>query len=143
MKSVEQTEAQSQAVFRKTLQKYIVLQIPGAVMVGLLLIVFYYVGYISVGMGALLFTGWLVKDAAMFRVLRSAYEPGPLHGTEALVGRSGIVVDDLAPKGLVRIGSEHWTAEAAETTSKLSRGARVRVVSVEGYTVTVAGEDGA
>ena len=127
-------------MFRKTVQKYIVLQIPGAVMVGLLLVAFYYAGYISVGMGALLFTGWLVKDAVMFRVLRSAYEPGPPHGTAALIGKRGVVIDELSPKGSVRIGSEHWSAVAADAAEPPGRGAKVRVVSVDGYIVTVDGE---
>lgn len=139
--TVEETASQSQADFRKTVRKYAVLQIPGAFMVGVLLVVFYYAGYISSSMGALLFTGWLVKDAVMFRFLRKAYEPGPPHGTEALVGLRAVVVDALSPKGSVRIGSEHWTAIASDGAKPLGRGTRVRVVSVDGYTVTVTGED--
>lgn len=134
---MEQTDSQRQAIFRKTVQKYMVMQIPGATMVGVLLVIFYYAGYISVGMGALLFTGWCVKDAVMFRFLRSAYEPGPPHGTEALVGLRGVVVDELAPTGSVRIGSEHWTARVADASKRFGRGSKVRVVSVDGYTVIV------
>ena len=141
MMNLEETVSQSEANFRKTVQKYIVLQIPGAFMVAVLLVVFHYSGYITPSMGLLLFVGWLVKDAVMFRVLRKAYEPGPSYGTDALVGLSAVVVDELAPKGSVRIGSEHWSAIAADSATPLDRGTEVRVVSVDGYTVTVAAED--
>lgn len=135
------SELQSQAIFRRTLQKYIVMQIPGATMVAVLLVVFYYAGYISMGMAALLFTGWCVKDAVMFRFLRSAYEPGPPHGTDALIGLRGVVVDELAPTGSVRVGAEQWSARAADANHTLEAGARVRVVAVDGYTLTVARDE--
>ena len=141
MVNLEDNRSQSEANFRKTVRKYIVLQIPGAFMVAVLLVVLHYSGYITPGMGLLLFAGWLIKDAVMFRVLRKAYEPGPSHGTDALVGLRAVVVDELAPKGSVRIGSEHWSAIAADPATSLGRGTEVRVVSVDGYTVTVAAEN--
>ena len=41
MMNLEETVSQSEANFRKTVQKYIVLQIPGAFMVAVLLVVFH------------------------------------------------------------------------------------------------------
>jgi len=125
---------------RKTLQKYLVLQIPGAVMVGFLLVGLSYADLLSRVTAVALFVGWCAKDALMYRFVRSAYEPGPLHGTAALVGQRGVVIHELAPTGLVRLSSEQWSARAAEESATLSEGTPVRVVSVDGYVVTVVRE---
>lgn len=131
----------SHDVNRKTVQKYILLQIPGATMVGFLLAFFYYMGTLSGAMALLLFAGWCVKDAVMFRFVRKAYEPGPPHGTEALIGRPAVVVEALQPEGRVRVGPEHWKARAETEGTHIAEGTPVRVVSVDGYTVIVAGFD--
>jgi membrane protein implicated in regulation of membrane protease activity len=122
---------------RKTLRKYLVLQIPGAVLVAILLTGFHYSGFITALMAFALFAGWCIKDAVMYRFVRSAYEPGPPHGTEALVGKVGTVEKHLAPTGTVRIGAEHWSARAEPATEEICCGASVRVVSVDGYIVSV------
>ena len=121
----------------KTLRRYLLFQIPEAIFVGLLLAGLHYFGLISLPIAVGLFAAWCVKDAVMYRFVRSAYGPGPLHGTAALVGKSGVVVRALAPEGSVRLGAEHWSARTAAGVSQLSLGTRVRVVSVEGYVVTV------
>ena len=136
--SDEQDAARSRS--RKTLQKYLVLQIPGAILVGILLVFLYYVELLSLRLSVLFFIGWCIKDALMYRFVRSAYEPGPPHGTAALVGQRGIVVQDLAPTGSVRVSAEHWSARAAKKDTTLTQGTSVRIVSVDGYVVTVVRE---
>jgi membrane protein implicated in regulation of membrane protease activity len=125
---------------RRTLRKYVLFQIPGIVLVGLLLIGLRAAELLPTVTAVLFFFGWCAKDALMYRFVRSAYEPGPPHGTAALVGMRGVVVDDLDPKGSVRLGAEHWTARPAGGVSSLSRGSLIRVVSVDGFTVTVVGD---
>jgi membrane-bound ClpP family serine protease len=44
-------------------------------------------------------------------------------------------VRDLDPVGVVRVGSEEWTAETAGP--KVEKGARVRVVEMEGIRLKV------
>ncbi|MDP6977331.1 MAG: NfeD family protein [Myxococcota bacterium] len=122
---------------RKTLQKYIVMQIPGATMVGFLLVALYYLGTLSGGLAALMMVGWCAKDAVMFRFVRSAYEPGPPHGTEALIGRSAIVIEACAPEGRVRIGAEHWSARSQVEGETLPVGEHVKVVAADGFTLRV------
>ncbi len=133
-------EIEDRSASRKTLQKYLVFQLPGAIMVAFLLVGLWYARFLSLPMSAALFVGWCAKDAVMYRFVRSAYEPGPPHGTAALVGQSGVVVRELAPNGSVRLGAEHWSARPVEGASSLSEGAQVRVVSVDGYVVTVVAE---
>ena len=130
-------ETVDQSSSGKTLRRYLLFQIPGAILVGLLLAGLHYFGLISLPIAVGLFAAWCVKDAVMYRFVRSAYGPGPVDGTAALVGQSGVVVRALAPEGSVRVGAEHWSARTAAGVSQLSLGTQVRVVSVEGYVVTV------
>jgi len=67
----------------------------------------------------------------------------PVLGASALVGRTAIARDDLAPEGQVTLGGEIWRAVVDD--GPVSAGARVRVVDVQGLTLKVvkAGEGGA
>jgi membrane-bound serine protease (ClpP class) len=62
-------------------------------------------------------------------------------GTPALVGRTGVVRSPLTPEGQVLVQGELWRAVARD--APLDVGARVRVVAVNGLTLTVekTGED--
>lgn len=53
-----------------------------------------------------------------------------------LVGQTGVVTSDLAPRGTVQLAEELWTAEA-EGETPISSGKRVEVVSVSGLVLTV------
>ena len=53
----------SQKTSRRTLQKYILLQVPGATMVAFLLFALYYTQMISGALASLLMVGWCAKDA--------------------------------------------------------------------------------
>jgi membrane protein implicated in regulation of membrane protease activity len=85
---------------------------------------------------------WVVKDAALFPLLRIAYEPRSGGGAAALVGARGTALDPLAPEGYVRIASELWRAELAAGCAPLAPGARVRVRSVHGLTLVVEPDPG-
>ena len=54
---------------------------------------------------------------------------------ELLVGREGVVVRDLDPRGVVQVASEEWTADAVRGTP--ARGDRVRVVAMDGLRLKV------
>jgi membrane-bound serine protease (ClpP class) len=60
----------------------------------------------------------------------------PVMVGHAVPGTFGIVRSPLTPVGSVVAGGEEWTARTADGTA-LQRGARVRVVKVEGLTLTV------
>jgi len=126
----------------KTLRKYILFQFPGAILLGILLVWLHATEMWSLLTATAFFVGWCVKDALMYRFVRTAYGPGPPHGTAALVGLRGVVVDDLAPEGSVRLGAERWSARPAEGVSNLGCGTQIRVISVNGFVVTVVVDDG-
>ena len=59
-------------------------------------------------------------------------------GVENLVGATGEAAERLAPSGHVRVLGELWQANSR---SELPRGARVRVVAVDGLTLDVEAVD--
>ena len=62
------------------------------------------------------------------------------HGRRVTTGRAGIVgeegeaITDLAPGGKVYVHSEYWNAVARR---EIPRGTRIRVVAVDGMTLSV------
>ena len=65
---------------------------------------------------------------------------GKLSNVGALIGQSGVVTAEIAPKaaGQVRVGDEIWRAELAdESSGPLEAGRTVVVQSVEGVTLRV------
>jgi len=58
-------------------------------------------------------------------------------GQESLIGKTGTVTVALNPMGQVQLGSELWTAEAAEGSGKMRKGDRVEVVEVKGLRLKV------
>lgn len=67
------------------------------------------------------------------KLLRTRLLP-PAVGAETLVGAIAQAREALAPRGLVALNGELWTAETSRTVDK---GARVRVVEVKGSTLRV------
>ena len=58
-------------------------------------------------------------------------------GREALVGRVGEARTDLAPRGMVQVAGELWSAELADPEGQIPSGSRVVVVAVEGLRLVV------
>jgi GT2 family glycosyltransferase/membrane protein implicated in regulation of membrane protease activity len=78
---------------------------------------------------ALLFFGVVVRASLKARRL----PPPP--GLERLVGSTGVVVTELDPVGVVRVGSEDWSATTRH--APVAAGQRVEVVAVEGLRLGV------
>ena len=58
-----------------------------------------------------------------------------LTGIEALIGRVGVAISDLAPQGMVRVDGEVWSAVA--DAEPIHAGDQVQIVAVEGVTLWV------
>jgi membrane protein implicated in regulation of membrane protease activity len=69
--------------------------------------------------------------------LRKVMSKGTPSNVQALVGSVGIITEDIGPDvvGRVKVQSEEWRAEGS---SELSVGTKVRVVSIDGNTLTVS-----
>ncbi|WP_297468603.1 NfeD family protein [Thermococcus sp.] len=78
----------------------------------------------------------LIKDILIAPyVLGGGLEKKPSTGAEALIGREARVIEDLTPRGIVKLDGELWRAECVNGIAKA--GERVRVVEVEGTKLTV------
>lgn len=59
-------------------------------------------------------------------------------GSEALVGRTGIVTQEVtAMHGLVRLSGEEWSARAYDASAVIPAGSRVDVIEIDGATAIV------
>jgi membrane-bound serine protease (ClpP class) len=61
----------------------------------------------------------------------------PISTTKPLIGSVGVVSSDLAPKGMVQMESEVWSAVPEKEDETIKAGTRVKVVSLEGLTLKV------
>lgn len=88
---------------------------------------------------------WLVGSfagalaLALLYVVRSIFQSrreGGAATVPALVGATGTVISGLAPRGVVRVGSEIWTAVSQDGTV-IPVGETVRILGVDGLILTV------
>jgi membrane protein implicated in regulation of membrane protease activity len=115
--------------------RYLLLQLPGWVLVALLLLAL--AARTQVPDWALWAAGvlWLLKDVALFPMVWRAYA-GTGGWPFSPVGQCGVAVGDLAPRGLVRVRGEIWQAVAA-SDNPIRTGSAVQVVGREGLTLRV------
>lgn len=83
---------------------------------------------ISMAIAMGLFFSFVVQAALKARNLPRA------QGFERVVGREGYAVTDLAPTGVVHVGSEQWSAESERGVTK---GDSIRVVGLQGLRLKV------
>jgi membrane protein implicated in regulation of membrane protease activity len=122
--------------------RYLLFQVPGWVIaVGVLLWLRYGAG-LPVWAALWIFVLWVVKDLALYPLLRPAYESGVKAGSDQLVGLPGVAREDLNPRGYVHVRGELWRAELEPGDPSISAGSPIRVVAARGMTLVVApGED--
>ena len=84
---------------------------------------------IAVALPFALITLFLVTIAA--RARRNKVAAGP----QAMVGETGVAVEDLNPRGRVFTHGEYWAASSAEPVKS---GEKVKVISVDGLALTVS-----
>lgn len=96
-------------------------------------------GAITLSVSPWLIVGSTLSVTAFFLLLiraslRTRRLPVTL-GPEALLGKEGVVISDLAPRGAVRVEGEDWTAIAE--FGPIKSGEIVEVIGVEGVTLRV------
>ena len=125
---------------RGTFPKYLVMQIPGwLLLVGILFALRSWLGLPVWAVGALLGLA-ILKDLALYPLLRHAYEGDPRTGAERLVGCRGSVARALTPRGYVFVRGELWQAKAEATHGTVAEGTTVRICGASGLMLTVEPE---
>ena len=74
------------------------------------------------------------------RVIYQSRRAGKKPLRASLVGMSGTVTGELAPRGVIRVGSETWTA-VSQDGNVIGVGEQVKVSKVDGLIVTVSRQD--
>ncbi len=77
---------------------------------------------------------WVIKDYALYPVLRSAYDLDHTRPIDRLVGEYGTASDRLSPSGYVRVRGELWRATSVNIIMK---GDHVEVIGLDGSTLVV------
>lgn len=122
----------------RVLLRYMALQIPGLVacVLGAIAAHEWLEVPLEIAVGTVLL--WIVKDAVLFPFVRTAYEPAPGRPHGDLLDAIGIAHDGLSDQeGYIRLGPELWRARRAPGCPPLAPGEAVRVVGVDGLTLTV------
>ncbi|HUH98382.1 MAG TPA: nodulation protein NfeD [Anaerolineales bacterium] len=78
----------------------------------------------------------LMFAAIVTFALRTLHSPLQ-SGVETMVGKTGYAKRDFDAAGQVQVGSELWTAEAADGSGQIREGERVEVVEVKGLRLKV------
>ena len=118
---------------------YLLLQLPDILLAGLILFVLHRWAGLPYGWAVGAFVVWVVKDIAMYPLVRSAFAPART-GAEAFIGARAVVADALAPLGYVRLDGELWRAESLRPQQAIPAGAPVVVRAVQGLTFLVEAE---
>ena len=117
-------------------QRYLAAQVPGAVLVGIGLWLFWGETGQPGWMGVLFFAFWIGKDVLLYPLMRRAYESSETRA-QRLLGAPGIARTVLAPDGQVDVQGEAWRARAVEGEERIDAGEAVVVRGVDRYTLLV------
>lgn len=134
MKNGSQTEDKWRA---RILVRYALLQLPalGLLSAGLLLLQRWWT--LPDVLFWLVIGGWLLKDALLYPLVWSAYDPDPRPRGNSLLGKTGRVVRESFPLALIEIQGELWHARPVDADTALRSGCRVQVLAMEGLTLVV------
>jgi membrane protein implicated in regulation of membrane protease activity len=125
-----------------TFVRYLLIQLPGVLAVAAALVVARRWVEMPAGTVALVAAAWILKDLALYPVLRHAYEVDPRTEMEKLAGDEVVVRTALEPRGLVLMRGELWKAEAAEGQAPIPAGTRVRIEGHRGLVLLVSATRG-
>ena len=90
--------------------------------------------------GSGFFIFWVIKDFAIYPLVRHAYANKAKTGSEELIGNTGVTRETLAPEGYIKIQGELWKAQTSGRPIPPDRA--VKVTGARGMTLIVEADDG-
>ncbi len=124
---------------RQALIRYSLIQLPGILLVGLVLLVIHSRFHLPAWVGWLIFVLWVLKDGILFFFLWPAYD-NQSRDVYSLAGHTGVAASDLNPRGRVRLHGQTWPAHTLDGSDPIPAGTRVRVVDRQGLLLRVRRE---
>lgn len=121
---------------RSVLARYWLLQLPGTLLVVLILLLLAGPFAIPAWMIGAIVALWVVKDALLYPLLWRSYDPGFPSG-HTMIGRRGVAAERIDPAGYALVRGERWRAELAGGARPIERGEPVLVETTRGLTLIV------
>ena len=120
-----------------TATRYWLLQVPGWVLLVLVLLAVHRWIEYPWWVAALLLGLDVAKDAVLYPFLRCAYETRTPSVKDQLVGQRGVAKQPIAPEGYIFVKGELWKARLETGQAPIQAGEVVRVEVVDGMRLTV------
>ena len=125
----------------KTFAKYLLFEIPQWSLLVLILWVLVETTGVPVWAAQGFFVVWVLKDLALFPLVRNAYENDAKTGAEELIGAKATTQERLDPEGFVSIHGILWKARADPADQPINRDSVVSVCAASGLTLIVRAEN--
>jgi membrane protein implicated in regulation of membrane protease activity len=122
--------------------RYVLFQVPGLVLLYLLLILAQRVVALPTWFIWSLVALWVIKDLILFPVVWRAYDQERRDDASSMVGSRGIAEDRLDPSGYIRVHGELWKAEVMGGSPSIGKGEKVTVRGIRGLTLLVEPDRG-
>jgi len=121
----------------RIIKRYILFQIPAfLIVISILLLLDQWLNLTYVLITAILVL-WILKDTIMYRFVWKSYDVDNKAQVNRLIGSKGKIVEDLNPRGYVKVNGELWHAEVNNNDTFLRKDEVVEVVEVNGLKMRV------
>ncbi len=117
--------------------RYMLFQVPGVVLLYLLLILARQVVALPAWFIWGLVAFWVIKDLILFPAVWRAYDQERKDGASSMIGSRGTAEDPLNPSGYIRVHGELWKAEVMGGSRSIRQGEKVTVRGMRGLTLLV------
>ena len=121
-------------------KKYWLLQIPGWIIIGIVLFWLFDLEWIPLWAAIGVFILWILKDFLLYPFLRLGYESHERTGAEELIGARGIARERLDPQGYIRVRGELWRAEVDSGHPPVLPGSPVKIIAAQGLRLRVTAD---
>ena len=118
-------------------RRYLLFQIPGWILVILLLGAAHRWLALSIPVAVALFLLFVAKDFLIYPYVRKAYEIDNRTGAELLIGMTGVTKQPLDPEGYVLVKGELWRAIASPPGRPIPQNTEVLIQAVSELTLIV------
>ncbi len=122
--------------------RYMLFQVPGVVLLYLLLILAGRVVVLPTWFIWSLVALWVIKDLILFPAVWRAYDQERRNDAGSMVGSRGIAEDRLDRSGYIRVHGELWKAEVMGNIPSIGKGEKVTVRGIRGLKLFVEPDRG-
>ena len=121
----------------RVILRYALIQLPGIALVVTALLAIHYFVEIPLWVALAVIAVWIIKDIAMFPIVKDAYSNRSSDSASSMSGMKGKVLTPLSPVGTVRVRGETWQARPKDRQMNIERGQTVQVKGRNGLTLLV------